>query len=177
MLLFNMMVETTIHWRVSYMLAKIYKSGTSYTAEYERVYDEPSEKVWTSLISNEKFKFWMEHLEITDLRKGGNINFHYNDGSGNLEKIMITDYVEGKVLQFEWGEDTVRFEITPADTGSQLIMKQILTTITDHTPKDLAGWHVCLLGFSDIVTGETNLLPNDEWEKWYVEYKLLVEHL
>ena len=159
------------------MLAKIFRSGTSYTAEYERYYKVPTEKVWSSLISNENFRYWMEHLEITDLRKGGNINFHYNDGSGNLEKITITDYSEGKVLQFDWGEDTVRFEIIPNGAGSQLIMKQFLTKLTDHTPKDLAGWHVCLLGFNDVVTGESNLLPDDEWEKWYAEYKVLVQQL
>ena len=43
----------------------------------------------------------MDHLEITDLRKGGNINFHYNDGSGNLEKFTITDSDEGTILEFE----------------------------------------------------------------------------
>ncbi|MFP7201054.1 SRPBCC domain-containing protein [Lysinibacillus halotolerans] len=102
----------------------------------------PAEKVWSSLINNENFKFWMEHLEITNLSKGGNINFHYNDGSGTLEKIAITDYVNDKVLQFEWGEDTVRFEVFTNHSGSKLVMKQFLTKITDHTPKDLAGWHV-----------------------------------
>ncbi|MFC7684816.1 SRPBCC domain-containing protein [Ureibacillus sp. GCM10028918] len=159
------------------MLAKIYKDDTGYTAEYEHVYKVSSESVWSSLISNENFKFWMEHLEITDLSKGGNINFHYNDGSGTIEKISITHYVEGKVLQFEWGEDTVRFEISPNNTGSQLTMKQFLTNLTDHTPKDLAGWHVCLLHFDNVVTGESHLIAEDEWEKWYVEYKLLVNNL
>ncbi|QCR32769.1 SRPBCC domain-containing protein [Lysinibacillus sp. SGAir0095] len=159
------------------MLAKIYKSEAGYIAEYDRYFDVPTEKVWPLLISNEKFKLWMEHLEITDLRKGGNINFHYNDGSGNLEKIKITDYVDDKALQFEWGEDTVRFEIIPENSGTLLVMKQFLTNLTDHTPKDLAGWHVCLLRFNDVVTGESTFLPEDEWEKWYVEYKLLVHNL
>ena len=159
------------------MLAKIYKSEAGYIAEYDRYFDVPTEKVWPLLISNEKFKFWMEHLEITDLRKGGNINFHYNDGSGNLEKIKITDYVDDKALQFEWGEDTVRVEIIPENSGTLLVMKQFLTNLTDHTPKDLAGWHVCLLRFNDVVTGESTFLPEDEWEKWYVEYKLLVHNL
>lgn len=158
------------------MLAKIYKSDQGFTAEYERNYPVTAENVWTTLTSNEKFKFWMEHLEITELKKDGNINFHYNDGSGNLEKIVITDFVDGEVLQFEWGEDTVRFEMVPNNTGTTLIMKQFLSKITDHTPKDLAGWHVCLLRFNDVVTGESNLLTEDEWEKWYVEYKLLVKN-
>lgn len=158
------------------MLAKIYKSDKGFTAEYERIYDVPAEIVWLSLISNEKFKFWMEHLEITDLRNGGNINFHYNDGSGNLEKITITDFVDGEVLQFEWGEDTVRFEVLPNNTGSTLIINQFLTQITDHTPKDLAGWHVCFMHFDNVVTGESHIIPQGEWEKWYAEYKLLVNH-
>ncbi|KGR74688.1 SRPBCC domain-containing protein [Ureibacillus sinduriensis] len=159
------------------MLAKIYKRDTGYTAEFVYYYKVASEKVWSSLVANDNFKFWMEHLEITDLRIDGNIDFHYNDGTGSIEKMPITDYVEGKVLQFNWGEDAVRFEINPYNGGSQLLMKQFLTNITDHTPKDLAGWHVCLMRFEDVVSGASRLLPKDEWEKWYAEYKLMVSNL
>ncbi|MFP7201055.1 hypothetical protein SFC08_08770 [Lysinibacillus halotolerans] len=34
-----------------------------------------------------------------------------------------------------------------------------------------------LLRFNDVITGESNLLPKDEWEKWYAEYRLLVKHV
>lgn len=158
------------------MLANIYKSNHGYTAEFERQYPVPQEKLWLALITNENFKTWMEHLEITDLSKGGNINFHYNDGSGKFDQLKITDFEDGQVLEFEWGEDCVRFEVHPDELGSKLILKEFISQITDHTPKDLAGWHVCLLYFSDVVNGEITQLPADEWEKWYAEYKLLVDN-
>ena len=158
------------------MLAKLYKSENGYTALFERYFDVPFEKLWASLVNNENFKFWMEHLEITDLSKGGTMLFHYHDGSGKYEKMAITDFADEKVLQFEWGADTVRFETVPNGEGSLLILKEFIRGITDHTPKDLAGWHVCLLRFNDVVTGESNELAADEWEKWYSEYGLLVKN-
>ena len=158
------------------MLAKMYKSVNGYTAEYKRYFNVPFEKVWASLVNNENFKFWMGHLEITDLSKGGKMLFHYNDGSGKFENMTITDFVDGELLQLEWGTDTVRFETVPYEEGSLLISKEYIREITDHTPMDLAGWHVCLLRFNDVVTGESNELPADEWEKWYCEYKLLVKN-
>ncbi|RHW38412.1 activator of Hsp90 ATPase 1 family protein [Lysinibacillus yapensis] len=158
------------------MLAKIDKIDAGYTAEFERPFGTSKEKLWSFLISNENFKFWMDHLEITDLSKGGNINFHYNDGSEKLEKMTIIDYQEGQVLEFEWGEGAVRFEVHENEGGSKLILKESLAKITDHTAKDLAGWHVCLIRFSKALNGEDNPIPEEEWEKWYAEYKLLVEN-
>jgi len=160
------------------MLSKIYENELGFTAEFKFTYDISTGKLWNALVNNENFKFWMDHLEITDLCKGGNINFHYNDGSGKVEKLMITDYVDGKVLQFDWGMDTVRFEISAhSSTGSQLLLTEFLKEITDHTPKDLAGWHVCLLRFQDFMKSENHVKSEEEWEKWYCEYKVLVQRL
>ncbi|RKQ13601.1 SRPBCC domain-containing protein [Ureibacillus endophyticus] len=159
------------------MLAKLLKNDNGFSAVYERQYSKPVEFVWALLVNNENFKHWMDHLEITDLSKGGNINFNYNDGSGKFEKFIITDYVEGSVLEFEWGEDIVRFEVLPSDQGSKLVMTEFINNLTDHTPKDLAGWHVCLLRFSNLVNDLPDDVPEKEWEKWYEEYKKLVEEV
>ncbi|SOC05266.1 uncharacterized protein YndB with AHSA1/START domain [Ureibacillus xyleni] len=157
------------------MLAKIFKNDNGYSAEYERPFLKPKEKVWEHLVNNDNFKHWMDHLEITDLSKDGNINFNYNDGSGKFEKLKITDYEEGSILEFEWGKDIVRFEVLSSDNGSKLILTERISNITDHTPKDLAGWHVCLMRFSNVVNEHPDEVAVSEWEKWYGEYKTLVE--
>ncbi|WP_158599730.1 SRPBCC family protein [Lysinibacillus halotolerans] len=159
------------------MIASLYKSENGTIAEYDRIFSSSQEEVWDVLTNNEKLKLWMHHLEITNLGKGGHIKFHFHDGSGNVEDITITDFEEGRVLAFEWGNDIVRFAIQPKNKGTQLIMKQIISEITDHTPKDLAGWHVCLLHFSDVVNKQFIHYPENEWEKWYEKYKEQVEKI
>ncbi|WP_097148159.1 SRPBCC family protein [Ureibacillus acetophenoni] len=61
------------------------------------------------------------------------------------------------------------------NNGSKLIMKEFINQLTDHTPKDLAGWQVCLMHLSNVINDSTIEIPDNEWEKWYEEYKSLVE--
>lgn len=153
------------------LLASITKSNNEYIAVYERSFNQPVEVVWGVLTKNDQLTKWMSHLEITDLRKDGQIIFNYNDGSNNFEKMKITDFEDQSVIEFEWGKDIVRFDVHPTETGSILLLKEFIKEITNHTPKDLAGWHMCLNVFKDVVNGTANQLPNnDEWEKWYKEY-------
>lgn len=157
------------------MLASLIKNDNVFIATFERTFDQPVEKVWSVLTENNQLAKWMSHLEIKDMRKGGLIIFNHNDGSGNFIEMEITDYVEQSVIEFEWGNDIVRFEVHPTETGSVLLLKEFIKDLTDHTPKDLAGWHMCLNIFNDVVNGVENQMPdNNEWEKWYEEYKNLV---
>ena len=157
------------------MLATLTKNEDHFIAKYVREFYHPSEKVWDGITNNGKLTKWMGHLEIVDLRKDGKILFHYNDGSGKLEEMKITDFEAQSVIEFEWGEDRVRFEVSTRDSGgSQLILKEFIQVLTDHTPKDLAGWQVCLMHLSNVITDEAKQIPEDEWEKWYEEYKAVV---
>lgn len=156
-------------------IATLTKNGTKFTAEYVNEFQQPTEKVWDSITNNELFKKWMAHLEIVDMRKDGKMLFHYNDGSGKFEEMKITDFEDQSVIEFEWGEDIVRFEVLPTNNGSKLIMKEFINQLTDHTPKDLAGWQVCLMHLSNVINDSTKEIPDNEWEKWFGQYKSLIE--
>lgn len=150
------------------------KSETMIIAEYVNEFHRAPEKVWDSITNNEHLKKWMAHLEIVDLRKDGIMLFHYNDGSGKFEEMKITDFEDQSVIEFQWGEDIVRFEVIPTNDGCKLTMKEFINHLTDHTPKDLAGWQVCLMHLSNVITDESREILHNEWEKWYEEYKVLV---
>ena len=57
------------------------------------------------------------------------------------------------------------------------MLTEFISNLTDHTPKDLAGWHVCLMRFSNLVNELPDEQTENEWEQWYEEYKRLVEEL
>ncbi len=157
------------------MLATLTKSNNEFIATFERSFDQPVEKVWAVLTRNDQLAKWMSHLEIKEMGKDGLIIFNYNDGSGQSEKMKITDFEDLSVIEFEWGKDIVRFEVHPTGTGTLLILKEFIKELTDHTPKDLAGWHMCLNIFEHVVNNVESQLPdNNEWEKWYDEYKKIV---
>lgn len=94
------------------------------------------------LTDNNKLKKWMSNLQIENLKTGGIIKFDMMDGS--FLSIEILECQPNSVLEFTWDKDRVRFEIHKEGKGSLLLLKEFLHELTDHTPKDIAGWHICL---------------------------------
>jgi hypothetical protein len=55
------------------------------------------------------------------------------------------------------------FRGIPEKDGCSLALKESITPVNDHTSKDLAGWHICLICLV-IYLMDTIRLPMDEWE-------------
>lgn len=159
------------------MLAVIEKVENGYVARYDRPLKHSIEQVWAALTENDKLARWMPNLIVVDLRDGGTIKFDMKDGSGTFIDIKILDYLEYSVLEYEWGKDRVRFELYPKPDGCLLVLKEFIGTLTDHTSKDLAGWHVCLDLLSALLDGRYMEFPKGEWEKWYDKYVIAVKQL
>ncbi len=156
------------------MMAVLEKMASGYIAIYERPLKHSVTEVWGGLTQNDKLKIWMSNLEVAELKHGGTVKFNYNDGSGTSIDMKITDYEENSILEFEWGKNRVRFELTPASDGCIMVMKEFITVFNEHTSKDLAGWHVCLDLLTNLLNGQTPDFSMDEWQKWHKKYKTLL---
>jgi uncharacterized protein YndB with AHSA1/START domain len=159
------------------MLAVIEEHEDGYVARYNRPLKHSVEKVWAALTENDKLARWMPNLQVEELRKGGTIKFDMKDGSGTFIDIEILDYQPFSVLEYTWGKDRVRFEIYPKPDGCLLVFKEFISTINDHTSKDLAGWHVCLNVLSALLEGRYMEFPKGEWEKWHEQYITAVKQI
>lgn len=150
------------------MLADIQKVENGYIARFERRLKHSVDKVWSMLTDNEKLSKWFSELRIDDLREGGVIQFDMHDGS--FIELKIVELKMLCVLEYTWGDDIVRFELYPESEGCHLILIEKIKTITNHTPTDLAGWHVCLEVIHALLDGRTIESRKDEWEKWHEKY-------
>ena len=157
------------------MIATLQKENEIYTARYERQIHHSVEKVWAMLTDNDKLQQWFTELEVVDLRKDGLIKFDMQDGT--FIDMKILDYEPLKVLAFEWGEDIARFELYPSSKGCQLIFIETLSSFTEQTIKDLAGWHVCLDVVQTLLDGQSVASRDESWKVWYVLYKELLDEL
>jgi len=157
------------------MLATIKKSDLGFLAKFERKFENSVEAVWAVLIENDKLAKWMSNLKVMDLRKGGVIQFDMQDDSGTFIDMEIIDFKHGTVLEFVWGEDRVRFEVHATEDQTNLTLTEYIGTLTDHTAKDLAGWHVCLDMFAAVLADQPIDFPMDRWQKWYENYQVAVE--
>lgn len=156
------------------MIATIQKENDIYTARYERNLQHSVDEVWSMLTENDKLQQWFTELQVVDLRQGGLIKFDMQDGT--FIDMQIVDYEPLKVLAFEWGKDIARFELSPVSGGCQLTFIETISSFTEQTIKDLAGWHVCLDVIEAILEGRT-LERKDEWKAWYVKYEELLDNL
>ncbi|MGX6442723.1 SRPBCC family protein [Neobacillus sp. K501] len=149
------------------MLAQIIKVDNGYTARYERHLKHSVEDVWSYLTDNDKLPQWFSELRVDELREGGVIQFDM--GNGTFEEMRILELKMHSVLEYTWGEDIVRFELSQENDGCLLVLIEKINTITDHTPRDLAGWHVCL-DVIDSLLNQNTIERKEEWKKWYEKY-------
>ncbi|MGE7632707.1 SRPBCC family protein [Bacillus paramycoides] len=157
------------------MLAVIEKQNNEYVVQFDRHFPYTIEEVWSVLTDNNKLKKWMFNLQIEDLSTGGIIKFDMMDGT--FISIDILECQINLVLEFTWGKDRVRFEIHKKENGCLLLLKEFIHELTDHTPKDIAGWHICLDLFSSVLEGEEKEFSKDEWEYWFNKYKVKIDEL
>ncbi|HDR7795364.1 TPA: SRPBCC family protein [Bacillus luti] len=157
------------------MIATIDKQSNGYVVQFDRHFPYSIEKVWSVLTDNNKLKKWMSNLQIENLKTGGIIKFDMMDGS--FLNIDILDCKTNSTLEFTWDKDRVRFEIHKEENGSVLILKEFIHELTDHTPKDIAGWHICLDLFSSVLQGEEKEFSKDEWKYWFDKYKVKTDKL
>jgi uncharacterized protein YndB with AHSA1/START domain len=156
------------------MIALIEKVNEHYIARFQRHLNHSVDEVWSYLTHNQKLSQWFSELRVKELQKGGYIEFDMGDGS--FEKMEILDYKENSKLEYTWGNDVVRFELSPEEEGCQLVMIESIKTITEHTPRDLAGWHVCLDVIEALLNGNT-IVREEEWAHWYEKYKAEMDRL
>ena len=155
------------------MLAVIDRAGEAATARFERHWEHRAEDVWAFLTENDKLAQWFPELRADDLRKGGAIRFNMPDGTSlDMDILELKPY---SVLEYTWGEDRVRFELISEPEGCRLILLETMNKITEHTPKDLAGWHVCLDVIGLLLDGKTMASRKSVWETWYRQYVELLE--
>ncbi|KRE97685.1 activator of Hsp90 ATPase 1 family protein [Paenibacillus sp. Soil766] len=156
------------------MIADLQSTQGGYLARYERHWPHDVKEVWSWLTENDKLTKWFPELEVGELREGGMIKFNMPDGT--IIPMDILEFIQDQVLAFTWDEDRVRFELhADSDGGCRLVFSEYLHQITAHTPRDLAGWHVCLEVIEALLAGRTIASRKDMWNDWYVKYKQLTD--
>lgn len=149
------------------MLATIEKQSNEFLVTFQRHLKHSKVDVWEMLTNNQRLALWFDELRVIELEKGGYLNFDMGDGT--FQRIDIIDFEEYEVLEFTWDDNFVRFELFEEPGGCNLVLIERVTEITEHTAKDLAGWHVCLDVIQSILDNEL-INAQKEQKYWYEKY-------
>lgn len=137
----------------------------------ERHLPDPPSVVWRALTEREQLRSWFPCDVIVSGGQwvaGAAISFPF---PAEVIDMTLTGEVlavdEPKLLAFTWGEETLRFELSPHGTGTRLVLIDELPPSA--AARNAAGWDECL----DRLTG-VEPAP-DAWRSRFATYAAAFE--
>jgi uncharacterized protein YndB with AHSA1/START domain len=128
---------------------------------YERVYAHAPERVWRALVEPESIKAWfpttIEGLTeaAADKRIGAKLKFVFPEDDGPPQDGELKVCNPPRVLEYTWGEELLRFELSEASGGKQCKLVFFATFgERSQAPRDATGWHFCLDNLEKNLDGE-----------------------
>lgn len=127
----------------------------------ERLLADPPETVWRALTEPEQLKAWFPCDVIVDggvWKVGTSLTFPFGPEADNVVLSgEVKEVREPELLVFTWGDETLRFELTPQDGGTRLVLVDELRP--GIAARNAVGWENCL----DRLAGKT---PDEGKEAW-----------
>ena len=112
----------------------------------ERRLPDPPDVVWRALTEREQLRAWFPCDVILSggrWKVGAAITFPFPPEVLDLTLTgEVLEVDEPSVLEFTWGDDTLRFELWPEGSGTRLVLVDELPP--DAAARNAAGWEQCL---------------------------------
>ncbi|EMO8754847.1 SRPBCC family protein [Listeria monocytogenes] len=127
-------------------------------------------EVFALLTTNAGLAKWFNELEVGELGADG----YLLSVMTPEEKITmpIRAFETNQKLAFEWDQDEVDFELNEITANkTRLTFREQLTTITEHSPRDISGWHICLKKLQASAEGKIYDFNKTEFETLFAKYQ------
>jgi uncharacterized protein YndB with AHSA1/START domain len=123
----------------------------------------PPEKIWRALTEPEHLAAWFPAAINGERAPGAQLSFVFPNGEGPPVAGEMIAHDPPSLLEFRWGDETLRFELRRQGEGCVLTF---LNTFDDvgKAARDAAGWHACLDQLGYHLAGEE--APWDPSERW-----------
>jgi uncharacterized protein YndB with AHSA1/START domain len=167
------MTETADH------KATLHQRGEHHSLRFERRLAHPPERVWRALTDNADLACWFPAQIHGERAAGARLCFQFPDEPGpevddEMRELMLTaqqqaqelpaeaapDPMTGqllvfdppRVLEFSWGEETLRFELEGQGGGTRLVFTHTFTDLAK-SARDASGWEVCFDALDNYLAG------------------------
>lgn len=127
---------------------------------FERTLPHPPERVWAALTEVDELRHW--HPSPFELERRAGKTITYLPPAGNaFGDGEVSAYEPPSLLAYSWGEDHLRFELSPSGEGTLLVLTH---TFDDRSKaaRDAAGWDLCLDALRGSLSGEQDQPPTGE---------------
>lgn len=137
---------------------------------FRRVLAHPQEKVWRAITEPEHLAKWFPTTIEGERLAGAALRFAFPDDiAPPMEGEMIA-YEPQSLMEFAWGPDTIRLELSPVDEGTVLTLLDTLEQ-RGKAARDGAGWHSCLDSLESALAGDGDARAHmDIWHEVHPHY-------
>ncbi len=163
-----------------------------YVVRFERHLRHPIEKVWEAITEPDRLGDWLAAGTI-ELRPGGSADLTFANAPTPDRGTVLTGTVREvdppRLLEYSWRtpdgeEEPVRWELSPEDGGTRLVLTHTvqrpaevraslsagLTPVDSRVVGCLAGWHDHLDSLALVLAGQPGSFSIAGWADWYVRY-------
>jgi uncharacterized protein YndB with AHSA1/START domain len=129
-------------------------AGEQWTLIFVRALPHPPEKVWAALTDPGRLDQWAPFAAARDLSRPGETTLTMVDGPDRTDLPATVLRAEAPaLLEYSWGDDLLRWELTPADGGTRLTLRHTVAE-RDVVPMVAAGWHLCVAVLARLLAGD-----------------------
>lgn len=145
------------------------RDGDRPQVRYVRRLDHRPEKVWRALTEPEHVSAWFPTDIVGERAEGAELTFPFRQGEGPTMTGRMVVFDPPTVLELQWGDDVLRFEL---DSDGDATVLTMLVTIDElgKAARDGAGWHACLDALAADLAGEKGGPPEDRFRGVRKEY-------
>jgi len=134
--------------------ASVAGAGERWTLIFVRALPHPPEKVWAALTDPGRLDRWAPFAAARDLSRTGETTLTMVDGPDRTDLPATVLRAEAPaLLEYTWGDDLLRWELTPADGGTRLTLRHTFAK-REEAPMFAAGWHLCVAVLTRLLAGD-----------------------
>jgi uncharacterized protein YndB with AHSA1/START domain len=148
--------------------------GGRWRLRFVRRLPHPPEKVWRALTEPAHLEVWFPAEIRGERTTGAALSFVFRAGEGPTRDGQMLTYDPPSVLEFRWGDETLRFDLQPDGEGCVLTFVNTFDEL-GKAARDAAGWHVCLDVLGYHLDGQQ--APWSSGEQWRQVHSAYVERL
>jgi len=162
--------------------ATVVADGDAWTLIFIRELRHPPAAVWAALTDPAELDQWSPFSANRSLSTTGNATLTMIDGENRIELAGAVRLAEEPwLLEYTWGNDVLRWELSETPTGTRLNLRH---TLADPGMDAMvaAGWHICLVVMERLLDGSPvgvirgQDAKNYGWDELHEQYGRLLKH-
>ena len=122
-------------------LGRLDQHGDDWTITFTRRLNHSVEKVWRTVTEEKHLAAWFPDRVIGKFEPDAKLRFEFPTGDAFDGKMLA--FEPEKMLELQWGPDTLRIELEPDGDGTVLTLVDTFHEL-GKAARDASGWHECI---------------------------------